>query len=127
MSAHDIPENLSKLALDPATPQLKAPYVPARIRKRREQFTILPMVWKEMLGAKPMASGATHQVAWHLLHTHWKNRGKPFKLPNGLLRHDGITRFAKWRALKDLERRGLVRIERRQRRSPIVHVLQTET
>jgi hypothetical protein len=121
MSADDIFDNLSKLALDP-----KAPYVPARIRKRREQFIMVPLRWKEALGAAPRASSATHQVALHLLHTHWKNQGKPFKLPNGLLRHDGINRHAKWRALEDLECRGLVRIERRQCRSPIVQVLQVE-
>jgi hypothetical protein len=121
MSADDMPDNLSKLALDP-----KAPYVSARIRKRREQFIIVPMRWRERLGAKPRARGTIYDVALHLLFLHWKNQGKPFKLPNGLLRHDGISRHAKWRALTDLEQRGLIRIERRQRHSPIVQALQVE-
>jgi hypothetical protein len=121
MSADDIPDNLSKLALDP-----KAPYVPERIRKRREQFILMPMRWKEALGAKPRARGTACDVALHLLHAHWKSHGKPFKLPNGLLRYDGISRHAKWRALTDLEHRGLIRIARRPRCTPIIQVLQAE-
>jgi hypothetical protein len=122
MSTDDISDNLSKLALD--SNQFKAPYVPARIRKRREQFVMVPMRWREMLGAMPRASGIIHQVALHVLYLHWKNQGKPFKLPNGLLHYDGIDRRAKWRALADLERRGLIEISRRSRRSPIIHALQ---
>jgi hypothetical protein len=119
-------DDVSKLRIDPNDPKLRAPYVPARIRKRREQFIKVPMQWKENLGAKPRARGTTYDVALHLLHLHWKNHGKPFKLPNGLLRYDGISRFAKWRALMDLERRGLIRIERRPRRTPITELLQVD-
>jgi hypothetical protein len=114
------PFDLTKLRVDPA----KVPHVPAKIRKRREQFVMLPMWWYEKL-ANPVAHGRTCLVAWHLLHLHWKNRSKPFKLPNGTLRYDGINRFAKWRALRDLESRGLIKIECRQRQSPTIHV-QTE-
>jgi hypothetical protein len=111
-------ENLSKLALDP-----KAPYVPARIRKRGEEFVMVPMRWKEVLGAKPRARNVVYDVALHVLYLHWKNHGRPFKLPNGLLRHNGIDRRAKWRALEDLERRGLIGISRRPRHTPIIQVL----
>jgi hypothetical protein len=38
------------------------------------------------------------------------------------LRIDGISRYSKWKALGDLERRGLVTVERRPRRSPLVRV-----
>jgi hypothetical protein len=119
-------DDLSKLAIDPDDPKFKAPYVPARIRKRREQFIIVPMRWKEALGAKPRARGTTYDVALHLLHAHWKNHGRAFKLPNGWLRYDGISRFAKWRALIDLERRKLIRIERRPCRTPIIQLLQID-
>ena len=45
---------------------------------------------------------------------------EPRKLANGMLEIDGISRWSKWRALPELERRGLVVIDRRRRRSPIV-------
>jgi hypothetical protein len=44
-------------------------------------------------------------------------------LPNGALKYDGIGRFAKYRALAELEIRGLITVERRRRgKSPIIHV-----
>jgi len=45
------------------------------------------------------------------------------KFPNGMLGIDGVSRRSKWRALNDLERRGLITVERRPGRSPIVRLL----
>src|SRR5262249_36132155 len=42
----------------------------------------------------------------------------PFLLPNGLLAMEGVTRYAKWRALDELERLGLVAGEKSPKRSP---------
>jgi hypothetical protein len=117
----DDPYDLRTLRIDPAT--FSTPHVPAKIQKRREQFIMVPVWWLERLGEAPRATGATHQVACHLLHLHWKNQGKPFKLPNGMLKYDGISRQSKWRALTDLERRGLVIVEKRRCRSPIIHIV----
>jgi hypothetical protein len=127
MNHNDPFDDLSKLRIDPNDPKFRATYVPTQIHKRRRQFVMVPMQWKEVLGAKPRARGTTYDVALHLLHAHWKNGGKPFKLPNGLLRYDGISRQAKWRALTDLERRGLIKIARRPRHTPIIQVLLPET
>jgi len=113
------PFDIKALRIDPT--KFSTPYVPAKIQKRNEQFVILPMWWYERLKA-PVATGLTCLLAFHLLHLNWKNRGKPFKVPNGTLRYDRINRFAKWRALADLERRGLITIERRRRKSPIIQV-----
>jgi hypothetical protein len=116
-------DDIDKLRLKPDGPQAKAPYVPARIRKQRRQFIMVPWMWLEKLAKAPMANGAAHQVAWHLLYSHFKSRGKPFRLPNGWLRYNGIDRWTKWRCLNDLERRGLILIERRNRKSPVIRVL----
>jgi hypothetical protein len=113
------PFDLKKLRIDPA--KLATPCVPAKIRKRREQFVMMPMWWYEKL-AKPALKGQTTAlIAIYLLHQHWKHHGKPFKLPNGMLKYDGISRQSKWRALRELEQRGLITIERRLKKSPIVH------
>jgi hypothetical protein len=106
--------------IDPA--KFAAPPIPAKIRKRRKDFVMLPMTWYDKLANPIPTSRLTCLVAWHILHLHWKSRGKAFKLPNGTLRYDGVSRFAKWRALADLEQRGLITIERRRRKSPIIHV-----
>jgi hypothetical protein len=109
-----------KLRIDPA--KIAAPPVPAKIRKRREQFVKLPMTWYEKISRPALRCRFTCLVAWYLLYLNWKNRGKPFKLANGMLNYDGLSRDSKMRALRDLERRGLITVERRSRKSPIIHV-----
>ncbi len=112
--------DLTKLRIDPAT--FATPHVPTKIRKRREQFAMLPMSWFEKLANPVPICRSTCLVAWYLLHLNWKCHGKPFKLPNGMLAYDGISRYSKYRALKDLEGRGLIAVEWRRNRSPIIHV-----
>jgi hypothetical protein len=84
-------------------------------RKKPEQFVKVPTRWVEELG--PVARGTTWYVACHLLHLAWKNHGRPFKLPNRILKCD---RHAKYRALDNLERRGLIAVERHSRKSPTI-------
>jgi hypothetical protein len=93
--------------------------VPAKIRKRREKFAMFPMVWYEALNGAP---GTTYRLAIYLLHLHWKGGGGPIKLANGMLKNDGVSRQTKWRALGDLEHRGLITVEHRPRRSPLVRL-----
>jgi hypothetical protein len=52
--------------------------------------------------------------------------GKPFGLPNGMEKYDGISRQTKLRALAELERPGLITLERRPKKSPIIHLLLTD-
>jgi hypothetical protein len=59
------PFDIAKLRIDPA--KFSAPHIPAKIRKRSDQFVILPMWWYERL-KDPVATGVTCLVAWHLLH-----------------------------------------------------------
>jgi hypothetical protein len=110
----------NKLRIDPA--KLAAPYVPAKIGKRREQFVKLPMRWYEKLANPPPGNRCTCLIAMYLLHLHWKNQGRPFKLANGMLKYDGVGRHSKQRALNELEQRELITVERRLRKSPIIHV-----
>jgi hypothetical protein len=78
------------------------------------------MAWFERLVG---ASGQTYRVGLCLLYLDWRSRGEPIHLANGLLQIDGVSRYSKWRALRQLERRGLIVIEPRPRRSPIVRLL----
>lgn len=94
--------------------------VPLKIKKRRQHFVMVPWLWIERLNG---ATGQTYRVALVLLYMGWKNRGAPIKLTNGMLRIEGISRRSKWRALNALERRGLIAVERRLRRSPVIRLL----
>jgi hypothetical protein len=113
--------DLEKLRLPPGeTPERCVVRVPRKTQKRRQHFVKVPWTWVERLRG---ATGQTYRMALCLLYSHWKGRGEPVKLANGMLRIDGISRQTKWRVLGDLERRGLIAIERRPQRSPIVRVL----
>jgi hypothetical protein len=103
------PETLANLAV-----------VPRKIQKRRQQFVKVPWTWVEQLAG---ARGHVVLIALHLLYLDWKHRGEPFKLANGMLQIDGVSRHSKWRALVELERRRLIEIERRPRRSPVIRRL----
>ena len=91
-----------------------------KARKRRQPFVMVPWTWIERLAETSSANA--YRVALHLLHRHWKNNGQPFLLANGVLAAAGVTRFAKWRALAELERLGLISVERRTRRTPRITV-----
>jgi hypothetical protein len=90
-----------------------------RAKKRKQRFVMVPLVWVDRLMNAKLA--ATCKVALHILHTSWKRKSSSFPLSNRGL--PGVDRKAKSRALKELELLGLVVIERRSQRSPIVTVL----
>jgi len=90
---------------------------PNKIEKRRQQFVRVPWPWIEALAG---ASGQTYRVALLLLYLHWKGGGKPIKLANSMPGIDGVPAQSKRQALRSLETRGLITVEWRSRRSPIV-------
>jgi len=114
------PFDLEKLRVDPADGELvRLAKVPTKIQKRRRHFVQVPMLWVEKLNG---ASGQTHQVALHLLFLHWKDGGDPIKLGNGMLMAAGVPSQSKRRALRELERRGLITVEWRRKKSPLIRV-----
>ena len=99
---------------------VQVPRTPPKIAKRRQHFIQVPFDWLERLKG---TSGQTWHLTMHLLYLRWRSKGEPIKLANGMLQFDGISRASKWRALTELERRGLIKIERRTRKSPLIRVL----
>ena len=97
----------------------KADRVPRRIQKRREQFVMLPWWWAERLKG---TSDKAWYVAAFLLHEAWKANSNTVKVPNGMLKTDGVSRQSKWRILRGLERRGLISVKSRPNRSPLVEL-----
>jgi hypothetical protein len=93
--------------------------VPRKMQRRQEHFVRVPWTWIDRLKG---ADGQTYRVALYLLYMDWKGDGSPVKLTSGALAVDGVPRETKRRALADLERRGLVTVERLPRKSPIVRL-----
>jgi hypothetical protein len=87
----------------------------AKRRKREGHFIQVPLLWLEKLDG---ASGQTYQLALHLAYLSWREKGGAIVLSNASARSVGVSRRTKWRALRELERRGLVQIERQPNSSP---------
>lgn len=120
MKADDDPFDIEALRIPPEEADLRLRMVtPHKIRKRREHFVRIPFTWIERLDG---VSGKTYSMALHLLYRNWKANGAAFKLGNDMLAIDGIGRTVKWRALAELERRGLISVEHRLKKSPIITV-----
>jgi hypothetical protein len=90
-------------------------------RRKKKHFIKIPQTWVDRLIEARYT--VTYRVALHVLYRHWRERGAPFTLANGVLAMKGVTRGTKWRALQELEKLGLITIERRDRRSPRITVL----
>ena len=110
--------------LDPDDPRIKAalsvPYNPNRRARQAHRFVLVPWDWVTKLDG---ASGQTYRLALVLLHLHWKDNGRPITLANCTVEGDGIPPQTKRHVLRVLERRGLVKVDWRQRKSSIVRVL----
>jgi hypothetical protein len=93
---------------------------PEKIRTARAaHFIKKPWVWHERLVGAP---GQTWRLADIVLYMHWKSGGAPIKLARGLRGMEAMPRMTRLRALRDLERRGLVTVEWRMNKSPVVSV-----
>jgi hypothetical protein len=92
---------------------------PARSREGR-RFIQMPWDWHIDLVDAP---GHTLWLAEHLAYLDWKAHGQPFKLANMALAEMGVTRYVKWRALRELERRGLIRVQSCPGGSPTITIL----
>ena len=113
----DDPFNLASLMID--APPLAT--TPAKARRSKRGFVMVPLAWKNRLSAA--CNVCTLKVALELLFRHWKTGGKPILLANAAMGQLGVRRHSKWRALRELEALGLIKVERRPRKSPKVIVL----
>jgi hypothetical protein len=109
--------DLEKLRLPPG--HEKWAVVPVKIQKRRKHFIKLPLTWHERLVESRQL--ATYKVAAEILYRYWRNNGEPFTLANCALK--GVSRWQKGRALAELEAFGLITVQRRKRKSPLVTVV----
>jgi hypothetical protein len=87
-----------------------------RDQRRRHKFIMVPLSWADRLEG---ATGQTYQVALVLLFEGWKAKNAPIKVGND----KAGSRQSKWRALAELEQRGLIRVERRPNKAPLVHLV----
>jgi hypothetical protein len=90
-------------------------------REKVEPFVKVPLWWIER--ATKATNNLKALVAVELLHAAWKAKGPTVPLPNGRLEKLGLSREIKRRTLRDLERAGLITVDRRHGKTPIVTFL----
>jgi hypothetical protein len=90
---------------------------PKRHKPSRPQFVMFPLLLAPVLSG---SGEATILLALYLLHQDWKTKGDAFPLSNVALEDWGLTRLQKYRALRRLEKLGLIAVERRGKASPRV-------
>lgn len=87
-------------------------------RKKAEPFVKVPLWWAI---EATKATRTPKALVWiELLHTSWRVKSLTFPLPNERLKRVGISRYMKYRALRELEAAGLIVVERRQRKTVMV-------
>jgi hypothetical protein len=92
--------------------------VPKTRRQKVDPFAKVPLRWAT---AAAKATRTPKALVWVLLlHEVWKTKGAPFPLSNERLSRYGVTRETKRRALAEMEAAGLITVERRRGRAPVV-------
>jgi hypothetical protein len=115
----DDPFDLKRLRIDPAelAPMRKKP------EPKRSQAEFVKFPYERVLSTAGRIGDAPLAVLVELAHQSFKTHRKQVPLTNVALRSVGINRCAKLRALRQLEEAGLVQVEWRGRRSPLVTLL----
>jgi hypothetical protein len=90
-------------------------------KPRRSGYVLMT---NEAARAGFLAVKCPQAIVWHYIHYRvWADRQSTIPLPNRTLASLGVTRWAEQRALRNLERAGLIRVEYRGRKSPLVTLL----
>jgi hypothetical protein len=83
------------------------------------KFVKFPRMWQVCL-AENRADGSTYRVALYLLDKASFSNVVP--LGNRVLEKHGVSRASKWRALEHLRSAGLIALEERRGRPPLVKI-----
>jgi hypothetical protein len=89
-----------------------------KTQDRKDEFVKVPLWWIEQATRATRTPQA--MVCVWLLYLSWKAKSMTFPLPNDRLSKRGADKRAKRRALANLERAGLIIVERRRGKTPIV-------
>jgi len=90
-------------------------------RKRESTFAMVPLQWAAKMTAATETPKA--MVGVWLLYRAWQKKSLTFDVPNEALAAFGISRNTKSRALRQFEAAGLIKVQRRPRKSPLVTLL----
>ena len=117
---------IEKLRVDPARMQRILEQHGRKSKRKgwQRNYTLVPREWElRLLDAKRIS---TYRLAIELLYLHWYGNGKPVTVSSKVAQAVKISARSKWEALAELERLGLIEVDRRPRKSPrvVLHHIQ---
>jgi hypothetical protein len=86
--------------------------------KQKDAFVKVPIWWGVEVAKATHSPGML--VAVELLYRSWKAKSLTFLFPNGSLKKHGVSRKTKHWKLRALEAAGLIAVERRHGKTPLV-------
>ena len=95
-----------------------APPRKRRGKSSKDPFAMVPLWWIEQ-AARAAETPRAFVLVW-LLHLAWRARSMTFPIPNGALAKRGVSRWVKYEVIDALEEAGLVTVDRRHGKTPIV-------
>jgi hypothetical protein len=112
-----LPKKLAKEPLEPVKVPQRAPNKPVE-----DKFVKVPLWWAKQVAAATKSSRQM-LVCVLLLRRAWESHSMTFPFPNVGLAKWGVSRETKRLTLVALEKAGLIKVQRRGRKSPIVTLL----
>jgi len=89
-------------------------------REKKEPFAKVPLRWAAVAAR---ATKTTKCLVWiELLHMAWRKGSPTFPLPCGKLEKRGVSRETRRRALRELETAGLIQVEWKHGKTPVVTI-----
>jgi hypothetical protein len=112
-------------SIQPALDEQQQPVKPQQAQQGGKCYATLGCIWIEAL--KDATHRETFKIAIYLMQEYFSEGRTNITLSNVALREWRIRKDCKMAAIAELERLGLILVERNgDRRSPIVHLLHTE-
>ncbi len=118
--------DIERLRVEPALMQRILEQQASQSKRKGWQrfYTVLPREWELRLHRAKRIS--TYRLAIELLYLHWHGKGKLVTVSSKVAQAAKISVRSKWEALAELERLGLIEVDRRPRKSPRVALLYTQ-
>jgi hypothetical protein len=88
-------------------------------QKKEEAFVLMPLARAAEVTKCMKAKGVMVWIV--LLYLVWKNKKQTVKLSNEVIKHYGVSRHVKYRALVALEAAGIIAVEWQNGRTPLVN------
>jgi hypothetical protein len=118
------PENLRLTPEQAATIGMKVKGARQRKRTKRTMDPFVKVPIGSLVAGSGVLRGTKQVLVWiYLHHKVWKDGNATVKIANQTLESWGVGRKEKYKALHSLKEAGLISIERRPRRSPLVTIL----